>query len=312
MSLLPATRLTVRFVYLLLAIAAIGSPARADKLFLAWESSGDVSTMVWYDTETSTSNTTVVSNQQGYMRGISVDPAGRVYWSGDPVILDGYIRSANHNGSDVQTVATVPTGNAWVGPVTVDATHGYLYYAAAIRLTDQWYGVVRTGLDGSNPLVITDTVTNRPVYDLAVDEAAGQVYMAYDGHSIYRCNLDGSGRQTVLTGLSNLRQLELDPAQGLMYLGGYPYISVAPMDGSVAPVTILDIHPRCMALSPTGSHLYFGEAYSPICRVKVDGTDMTEITRVYDPVALDVIPEPATLALLALGGLAVIRQKSKT
>jgi len=292
--------------------AAVVSPARADELFIGW-TYGDESHIVWYDTETSSSNTTLVGNQQGYMRDINVDPVGRMYWAAHPTILASYVHSANRNGSDVQTVISQGGGD-WIGSVALDKTHGYLYYSGAVKLPDQYYGVVRTDLDGSNPLVITDTNWDRPVYDVAVDESAGKVYMAYDNETMLRCNLDGSGLETVLTDLNHVRHIELDPARGLMYLIEVPEITVAPMDGSAAPQTVLSgMDPQCLSLAPGGNTIYFGnDDDNYIYRMNRDGTGVTAITRVYEPVALDVIPEPASAALFCAALTFLYRRRKNT
>ena len=63
-----------------------------------------------------------------------------------------------------------------------------------------------------------------------------------------------------------------------------------------------------LALSPDGDRVYFGNGdYShEVWRMNADGSGLEYVTYAYKPVAIDVVPEPTTLMLLAVGCLVLL------
>ena len=296
----------------LAVVLASAGPAPADILYLG-DTYADTSHILRFDTEgTATTPTYVVSNQTGYMRDLSVDAAnGRIYWACDTNNLGAYIGSSGLGGGNLATM-NVPED---VYSMTADGPGGYIYYGSLYWDTSgTTRGLTRRGLDGSGPQII-GTVSSSVVYGVDVDPAAGKVYWGYGNSGIRQTNRDGTSPVDVVTGQSYVGDVDVDAARGLVYWISADAIYRAPIDGSWAPQAILTgMSPLTMALSPDGDTVYFGNgSYShAVYKMNADGSDRTYVTYVYKPVAIDVVvPEPGALALLAVGGLAVLRRRRR-
>lgn len=123
-------------------------------------------------------------------RGMAIAPShGKVYWVAQGAAT---IQRANLDGSDVEDLAIAP-GDFF--DVEVDDAAGVLYWTDGAQI---WRG----NLDGSAATpVVSDLL--QPYY-LALDVAGGKLYWTdYLAKKIGRANLDGSDRESIVTGLSD-------------------------------------------------------------------------------------------------------------
>jgi hypothetical protein len=145
----------------------------------------------------------------------------------------------------------------------VDLVAGHLY------LGESTYDrIVRTNLDGSNPVTIIQFPNNWDFVDVEVDSVRRGLYWAEDGsvNGIHRANLDGSGIEQIVPDVDT-RHIGLDTAEGKIYWGtkveGGPGLYRANLDGSSAEWVLasnddiygLDIgipEPTAFTISATG------------------------------------------------------------
>lgn len=99
--------------------------------------------------------------------GLDVGENGELYWLEDG---DGTLRSANLDGSDVQTILSDLEPNVW----GIDYENGQLYYSNAPGGTAA-AGIWRVDPDGSNPEHLIDTGTGNPFGIDVVPEPASFV-----------------------------------------------------------------------------------------------------------------------------------------
>lgn len=314
------SRIRARYVralcVLLVGLLWLSVPAYADVLYLG-DTYADVSTVLTFDTEgTAAMPTALVSSQPGYMRDISVDSVnGRIYWSCDTTIPSGgYIRSADLSGANIQTIS-LPENHY---SMKVDGGSGNLYYGGFFNdgsgLTRS---LVRMGLDGSSPQSVGTTPASS-VYGIDVDPSAGKVYWNFDASGgaddagIHQSDLNGANTVDIVTGQPYVQDVDVDAARGLVYWITIYSIWRAPIDGSSPPQEILSgMYPLTMALSPDGNTVYFGNGNytSAVYKMNADGSNLTYVTSVYKPVAIDVVPEPATLVMAAIGALSLLKRR---
>lgn len=289
--------------FLVLVTAMAASSAQADQLFLG-STYGDVSQVLWFDTQGSaTSPTTLLGNQAGYMRDLSVNPVnGRMYWACHPAVGTSYVRSADLNGTGVATITVA--GDLY--SMTADRISGSIFYGSNyVEGASYIRGLTRMGLDGSAPQLIA-TIASGSIGAVEVAQQAGKVYWANGSSGIRRSNLDGSNSEDVITGQSGVNDIAVDEARGLIYWASGDKILRAPADGSGVPTPILSgMAPLKLALSPDGNTIYFGNGNytSSVYKMNSDGSGLAFVTSVYKPVAIDVLPEPSVAALLGIGSI---------
>jgi len=145
------------------------------------------------------------------IRGIAVDvPHNRIFWADNG--LDQLLR-ANLDGSGSVVLYTVPGGNSFPADVRLDLESGLFFWCDQLRNRIQ-----SSTFDGLN---VTDVITNAAStgpYFMDLDRAAGKIYWGdFDAGSIFRADLDGSNRETLLTGNNRTRGVCVDPGGGMLY-----------------------------------------------------------------------------------------------
>ncbi len=167
--------------------------------------------------------------------------------------------------------------------LALDPASSRLYFA---DLDD---GVLRAvDTDGQNAAVIVAGLTQP--HDVALDLVAGKIYWTEGvedgpgaGAAIGRANLDGTGAETLLSGLSRgVRGLAVDPAGGKMYWTDHfdDELWWADLDGgSPAALPVVVNNPHDLAVDALASALYWTEGASSagdpnglIRRANLDGT----------------------------------------
>ena len=250
------------------------------------------------------------------------------------------IEHLNLNGAGEQVISVgasqLPQG------IAIDSGAGKIYWA------DGTAGhIFRANLDGSGQETILsglNPLSNIPgnmggPNNLTLDTVNGKIYWisSFD-HTIMRANLDGTGQQVILSGLNEPSGLALDANSGKIYWTDWDAtIHVANLDGSGAKTlmnapSVLSYANTWLALDITAVKLFWGKTYlnagvyEEIWSANLDGSNPQEVVGGFsflndiavgpDPVPASTlpasVPEPATLGLAALGGLALACRKRIT
>ncbi|MBE2233503.1 MAG: DUF11 domain-containing protein, partial [Anaerolinea sp.] len=162
----------------------------------------------------------------------------------------------------------------------------YRLYAATAN------GIVRANpTDGSGVEVLVPAAASGPTGDLALDEPRGRMYWV-SGATIQRANLDGSGVQTVLSGLNSPNSLAVNSSAGKLYWQEPDRIRRANLDGSGVETVATPGPDRpltSMALDPVRGNLYWATASAPPIyyqtiwwRADLDGQNAGAVTFWYD------------------------------
>jgi hypothetical protein len=208
---------------------------------------------------------TIVTPLVTGVNAYDVDVTGTsLYWTEQN---QNRIQRANLDGTSPTTVLTVPD------PFAIDVTDTHLYWSEFFNRR-----LMQSDLDGTNP---TPLVTELEIRDFEVTN--GFIYLAGFSNttfttSIRRYNLDGTGQQNILTGLTGL-------------------------------INGIDV---------TDTHIYWSDFFGPIERANLDGSARTLLftgpfgsTRGV-AVLSNPVPEPATLTLLTLTTLMTTRSRAFT
>ena len=151
----------------------------------------------------------------------------------------------------------------------------------------------------------------------AIDAEAGALY--WNADSIYKSDLDGSNRVTLLNntfGKGHLGGLALDVQSNKMYFTTWESGGIwrANMDGTDVEY-LLDDKTDAIAVDTYGRKLYWSswaDGVDQIMRSNLDGSDEEVLCQMGgsgNAIALEIVPEPATISLLGLSSLALLRKR---
>jgi hypothetical protein len=234
-----------------------------------------------------------VTSPGSNIRGIAVDNvSNRVFWADNGA--DRLLR-ANFDGSASTILYTVPGGNSFPADVRLDFGNQLFYWCDQLRNRIQ-----RSTFDGASVIdVITNAAATGP-YFMDLDVPAGKIYWGdFGGSSIFRANLDGSARETLLTGNNMTRGVCLDPREQILYWINRDDKKVhrcplAAFAGGTIPLThpavqtlytnldtphglALDIPARKLYWADTGTNPGNGTGGQSVCRGDFDGSTPLEI-----------------------------------
>ena len=192
--------------------------------------------------------------------------AGKIYWTD---MLQGEIRRADLSGDNVQVLYT---GLNLPYYFELDTAGGKIYWAENDNEV-----IHVSAMDGSGHITDLNVGIDR-IRDVGLDVAAGKIYWGErTSHTVLRCNLSGTGRETLF-----------DSSDGLD-------------------------RPHGMALDIDAGMAYWTDTRTyAIHRGNMDGSESVEslYTGLVSPwdIELDVtpIPEPSTLVLAVVGALGVL------
>jgi hypothetical protein len=266
---------------------------------------------------------TISTNTTSRLTELAFEPSlQKLYWS-----VGNYIKRANPDGSNEENIVTTfnagqPSGMYGLG---LDAANATMYWTDFLRRT-----IERSGLDGSNRVVVFNDNNIQPG-SLALDLAGSRLFFEHRGDGgapegpkdkISFVNLNGSGLQTIITGLVQLNGIAIDPvAQKLYYVDlGFnalndTVIRRANLDGSGVetllsnlPDVIIDIY-----LDPMHNAMYWSSRDEGLIKKStLNGTNVqTVLSGLHEPHAVLIVPEPATAALFLTGGAMLIFQMAR-
>jgi len=241
-------------------------------------------------------------------KDIEVDVTdGLIYWCDDEA---GKIQRAS---LDTFAVEDVVTGLSRVNGIALDRGNGKLYWSQGNAYTE--CSIRRANIDGSHMEILLEWEWAGPS-DVDLDLTAGKMYWAEPNlNGIFRADLEGSGleRLTIAPGGAP-RSVALDLDAGKLYwTDSYRGIWAANLDGTDAVRLPFGDRPWGIALDSQQDRLFYVDRYGNpgVFCVVLDEGQPIRISIGGSPIGVEyVVPEPGTLALLAMGGLAVIGRKN--
>ncbi len=226
----------------------------------------------------------------------------KIYW-GD--VNNNVIQRSNWDGTNKETILG---GIMYDGPggLAVDSVHQELYWSDYIY--DRIY---KTNLKTGATVTLVQGLDAPFGIDLDLD--AGKMYWADAGTGkIQRANLNGSDMEDLVTGLPNPRDIALDLKNGKMIWPDLANgIYQADLDGSDCKILFpdMDISSHAVAIDAVNGTFFFTSNLG-ISRADLDGSNLqVGIVPFNDQYGIAVTPEPATVSLLTLGGLALLKRR---
>ena len=209
--------------------------------------------------------------------GFAVDGVNEMmYWTSP----SGEVFGASASGGSVNSLVT---GLGYCTEIALDVNGGKMYWVES----DGDYPIRSANLDGTDVAVIHALGGGATCNALALDLLNERVYVAHDnppfgsGQAIVSVGFDGTGAEyTGILPVTSMYGLEIDSSNEKMYWAltggsiGMGTIGRSNLDGSEVEVLLSGLH------RPTDIAIY-------------------------------IIPEPATMSLLALGGLTMLRRKKE-
>jgi len=234
-----------------------------------------------------------VTSPGSNVRGIAVDGvSNRIFWADNG---SARLLRANFDGSDSTILYTIAGGNSFPADVRLDLGNQFFYWCDQLRNRIQ-----RSTLDGGPVIdVITNAAPTGP-YFMDLDVPAGKIYWGdFGGGSIFRANLDGSARETLLTGNNMTRGVRLDPRERMLYwinrddkkvhrcplsafAGGtipltHPAVQTLYTNLDTPHGLVLDVPARKLYWADTGTNPGNGTGGQSVCRGDFDGSTPLEI-----------------------------------
>lgn len=219
--------------------------------------------------------------------GASPAEAIQVYWT----VPSGHsISRVDADGGSAEFVAISPSGDP-IG-IDFDVPNQKMYWIASnINGLDR---IFRSAIDGS-PIAETETLVTALHglgADIALDLDAGKLYWCAwagqfpTGGGIYRCNLDGTGEETIVTGLERPTRLVLHPELEVIYWtdsANWLIQSASTTGTNVGVATLIPfpISPEGLAIDFDAGFIYWSEFNTgAIKRASLGGQGVDTVTLV--------------------------------
>ena len=175
-----------------------------------------------------------VPTQDGTL-SVAVDTAtGRVYWTEVVTMVYNRIRSANPDGSDVQTVVPIVYGQKGLA---FDPIRSLLYWVGLDSQQRQFI-IYRANPDGSDAQPIYTAPEGALIRDLALDPYAQKLYWldgATGDGTLYWADSDGGNLAALDTGLgASARGVVVLPQQNTIFYSKWESLWQAELDGGNA------------------------------------------------------------------------------
>jgi|GEM_PF-3436139 len=215
--------------------------------------------------------------------------ASKIYWT---TATGQFISQVNADGSGAASAQQSPSGTP-IG-IDFDEANGKMYWIA--RNINGLDRVFRGPIDGGTLAEVETLVStvHGLAGDLVLDLDAGKIYwcawagQSPNGGGIYRCNLDGSAAETIVTGLDRPTRLVLHPTLALIYWtdSGNWLIQKASTAGTnlgVATVIPFPNTPEGLAIDFDNGLVYWSEVNTgTIKRATLSGLGIDTVTLVND------------------------------
>lgn len=254
-----------------------------------------------------------VTSPGSNIRGIAFDGvSNRLFWADNGA--DRLLR-AGRDGSASAILYTISGGGSFPADVRLDLGNQLLYWCDQQRNRIQ-----RSTLEGGSVTDVITTAAPTGPYFMDLDVAAGKIYWGdFDGGFIYRANLDGSARETLLSGNNRTRGVRVDPRERMLYWVNRDdkkihRCALSAFEGGTIPLThpavqtlytnldtphglVLDIPARKLYWADTGSNPGAGLGGQAVSRGDFDGSTPVEVLAVgSEPWDVDIDPRCANYA----------------
>jgi MYXO-CTERM domain-containing protein len=294
-------------------VTALVSSARAESIYYGSSNIGVVRSNL------DGSNFSFVGRNYGSST-LTADPlAGKIYG----VYWGGPIYRMNLDGSAEEDLAP------WANGIAINGASKTLYFTKGNEIWS-WATNRPFATFTARPLIQPG---GERIEKLALDVSGGKIYWTYNGQlpgtaGISRANLDGTGVEPLVTGVSEASAIALDVAGGKMYwsdrrpndIEGYEIVR-SNLDGTDQETILSNLisafnSPPGIALDRSGGKIYWVGNY--VMWANLDGTSAEIFPASLSlpgaqPTSVVIIPEPSSFALAALGlvGLVAWRRRKR-
>jgi hypothetical protein len=186
-------------------------------------------------------------------QSLAVDErSGRIYWNQASFGVVSDIKSANGDGSDVETIVT---GVAYDRGIAIDPIGGRIYWVENSLHNNLIVDHVRrANLDGTDAETVYAAPAGRQIWELTVDPFAQTIYWRDPTQNrLLRAAADGSDAAMTIAKVSDARGFVVRPLMGELYftadrqiwragLDGDSPVALARLDGEYSGVSNLDIN----------------------------------------------------------------------
>jgi gliding motility-associated-like protein len=215
--------------------------------------------------------TTLVSGASNPDGAFISSSLGKVFW------VEGGgkkpLKMANLDGTNVQILDTFNAPTRSINPrgVTVDEINGKIYV-----LGNNGFA---SGNLGSYPLTAT---LSSAIYGraIAVNPGTGKLYFSDQGAKVNVCNIDGSGVDTIRTGLNGSWGVQVDQANGKVYFADGKGIYKTNLDGTSFDTVYkfpVQLSFASLAIDPRNNRLFWAGSSGVISRATMSGANPTQI-----------------------------------
>jgi hypothetical protein len=197
----------------------------------------------------------------------------KLYWVQSP----SSVYRANSDGSDVESLISIPTVGFAPHVLAVDGANGKFYYAQHIKEDAGRIG--RANLDGTGHEIIMVGVD---ASDIELDVPNGKFYFTYtnpfDGlNEMRRADLDGTNVETLFGFVQFVPNFALDTPDGKIYwledAGAFDKVRRANLDGSNSETLITDASEvDLLEIDMVHDKVYYTQFGIDIRRANLDGT----------------------------------------
>ena len=273
-----------------------------------WTDWGGPDTGVFRANADGTDKQQIVSAEMNSLDGLAIDPIENKLYIGTTYDL----LRCDLDGSNLETI--ISGGSVFnFYDLKIDVTNRKMYWCEWIEGSAEKY-IRRANLDGSGVETVYTSSSDVP-HGIALNPGEGKLYWASD--AIYKSNLNGSNRETLLSkfGSGHLDVHDIDFVNEKLYFSiwGTEGIWRSDLDGTNAEF-LIDDKTASLQIDPYNDKLYWtswAEGISDIRMANLDGSEVeTVCTMGYgNSIALNYIPEPATLLMLGVGAVMMRRRK---
>jgi sugar lactone lactonase YvrE len=199
--------------------------------------------------------------------------ASKIYYTtGD----DYSVKRADTDGTDVEILHTLVSGNTTPCGITLDPVNNKIYFTDYHADVSK---IQRMNLDGTN---LEDIVTGVMAISIAVDRFAGKIYYTTKFDPLVkRANMDGTSIETLYTPstTSEPSGIALDTKNGKVYFTdknpSVKKIYRMNLDGSSLEEVLTNVQAVSIALDVEGGKMYFTTSNDyKVQRADMDGTDV--------------------------------------
>lgn len=179
---------------------------------------------------------------------------------------------------------TVLIEGVWGAGIAYDKTHEKIFYSTYTDEDNNITGKIWVAdVDGKNAkAIVTDIVDP---YQVALDVKNGKVYWGDDSGNISRCNLDGTGKQNIVTiDGGGIRAVAIDETNKKLYFYDAKNQNMykADLDGKNKSVIISGKWGYCIAVDEKNSKIYFDvltddDSFNGLYMANLDGSNITAI-----------------------------------